>query len=144
MPGVGRRLGLQSPGRRTEDRRPCTASSSLQGWRFGAADLWGRSLAGWPVVGRAQSLPGWGCPSGPSPGAPAVVGITSPAATWPRFRGVIHHATLGQLGIMSVLLPALNTGGAAAVMDAQGGVQSPLFICLAIMHLEIHNFMLPL
>ena len=52
----------------------------------------------------------------------------SPAQQPPRrgFRGIIHHATLGQLSVMSVLLPAPNSEGAAAVMDARGGVRSPL------------------
>jgi len=81
---------------------------------------------GGPLWGGPGAFLAGGSPSGPSPGAPAVVGVTGPAAASPRFRGVIHHATLGQLGIMSVLLPAPNTEGATAMMDAQGEVRSPL------------------
>lgn len=67
-----------------------------------------------------------GSPAGPPLGLPRW--RASPAQQPPRrgFRGIIHHATLGQLSVMSVLLPAPNSEGAAAVMDAQGGVRSPL------------------
>lgn len=89
-------------------------------------------------------------PPGPPRGCRAAAGVTVGSdAPREQLLGLIHHATLGYLvTVFRSASPALKhqrwrAGGAAGELPGCG-LCCNWFICLKMMQLETHNFMLPL